>query len=214
MTKLLIIKKNVVLVSIIYLFIGCKKEQNYKSLFFEDFSFQCYCGLIAISPGEARKQKTQGRRFYELVYKGNLLDSMIVFNPWNKKAPVKFKCNRKDSVSVFETEYPAPMSVTGDKTYFYCDNHSFTVYQYLGVDGWLVHTVTSKRYSRGIDFIMDKSSSSKLRFDNIDTSGFLKKLIQRENLTIINSRVLRDTTVKLRITKRFTFNAWFEYDSL
>jgi hypothetical protein len=207
--------KWVLLLAIICIGLTCGKNQLNKTLFYEDFNFRCYCGVKKISPNDTEKLKTKEHRLYELFYKGDHLDSMVVFHPWNKSAPIILKCNHKDSLTVFEAVYSALGSINGKKTYFYFNNHTFIVYQYLGVDGWLTHNVTGKRFSTGLDIILKPGTEpSEIGENNIDTVGFINKLFQHEKFTIVHTPALRDTTLKIRVTKNFTFNTWFDSDGL
>ncbi len=216
MIKLFALRKNewALLLSILCIGFSCGNHQSNKTLFYEDFNFQCYCGVNEISPEDTGKLNGKEHRFYKLFYKDDQLDSMVVFHPWNKQPPVKLKCLQKDSLKVLQGVYSA-LGREGKETYFYFNNHTFMVYQYLGEDGWLVHNVTSNQSSRGVAFLFKPGSQSyKGGPYDLDTIGFANKLLQHEKFQIENKSALRDTTLTARITKNFTFNTWFNSDGL
>jgi len=199
-------RKHLLLALVLIIMVSCKHKAKFDRVekYYEDYDLYSRKGVTEINEAKKNDKLKQGKVFFDIIYHGKKLDTIIIYNLFKKNEKIIFSVIQNDSVSVFKTFYSYSELTRQINYYVFCNkyaiNYQFNIDEIMN-DYTVVCNITSIR--------SNSCNGGRKLIKVTDTIGFTNKLLSEKDIPVYKS--LTSTTYSNRLNQGFTFMNWFDY---
>jgi hypothetical protein len=171
---------------------GCQGAKDLKPQMkmYKDYSFRTKSGINELSEREFEVRNEKGLPSVQVLYKDNSVDSIKIINLSKGDSTTEIRAYLNDSMAVYEIKMKDPLY--GFRKFYLVYNSKFALdYDFLSP----VVYVDSSIDCQITYFSIDSTKTEVCRIKQIDTTGFINRLLSNKAITKIVDKT-RPSTIK------------------